>query len=159
MLPVVNRNWQSDPDALGGRWNLNANLLDIVREVGTQTRRMSLGAEWERTFRDGIGGAIQVYRQRARRRLFGQRSEPIVEPGPALAPISRSTGRRRPSRSTHNFLDGRVFPAGRAQMELPADPSGRRLTPLIEPIVAVYAAPNGGNQRKIPNEDSLSFEL
>src|SRR5439155_10655046 len=46
VLPVANRNWQSRPDALGGRWNLNANLLDIVREVGTQTRRLSLGSEW-----------------------------------------------------------------------------------------------------------------
>ena len=56
VLPVANRNWQSQPDALGGRWNLNANLLDIVREVGTQTRRLSLGSEWNREFRDGIGG-------------------------------------------------------------------------------------------------------
>ena len=35
---------------------------------------------------------------------------------------------------------------------------GSSLTPLIEPIAAVYAAPNGGNQRQIPDEDSLSFE-
>jgi len=27
----------------------------IVREVGTQTRRLSLGTEWNRTFRDGFG--------------------------------------------------------------------------------------------------------
>ena len=29
---------------------------------------------------------------------------------------------------------------------------------MIEPIAGVYAAPNGGNQRKIPDEDSLSFD-
>src|SRR5207244_8970220 len=56
VLPVAHRNWQSEPDPLGGRWNLNANVLDIVREVGTQTRRLSLGAAWDRTFRDGSGG-------------------------------------------------------------------------------------------------------
>ena len=56
VLPVINQNWQSQPDALGGRWNLNANLLDIIREVGTQTRRLSLGSQWERDFSDGIGG-------------------------------------------------------------------------------------------------------
>ena len=50
VLPVANRNWQSRPDALGGRWNLNANFLDIVREVGTHTRRLSLGSEWDRSF-------------------------------------------------------------------------------------------------------------
>src|SRR5712691_1594301 len=52
VLPVANRNWQSQPDALEGRWNLNANILDILREVGTQTRRLSLGSEWNRVFRD-----------------------------------------------------------------------------------------------------------
>src|SRR5271170_8238534 len=56
VLPVANGNWQSEPDALGGRWNLNANLLDIVREVGTQTRRLSLGSEWDRSFTDPLGG-------------------------------------------------------------------------------------------------------
>src|SRR6185436_14373609 len=56
VLPVANRTWYSEPDALGGRWKLNANLLNIVREVGTQTRRVSLGSEWSRPFRDGIGG-------------------------------------------------------------------------------------------------------
>ena len=56
VLPVINRDWQSEPDKFGGRWNLNANLLNIVRAEGTQTKRLSLGSEWERSFRDGIGG-------------------------------------------------------------------------------------------------------
>lgn len=56
VLPVINRSWQSEPDSWGGILKLNGNLLDIVREVGTQTRRLSLGGGWEKTFRDGIGG-------------------------------------------------------------------------------------------------------
>jgi LPS-assembly protein len=59
VLPVINRYWQSEPDPWGGTWKLNANLLNIVREVGTQTRRLSLRSEWDRTFRDGIGGQYQ----------------------------------------------------------------------------------------------------
>src|SRR5947207_1824723 len=43
VMPVANRYWVSEPDSWGGRWRLNANLLNIVREVGTQTRRLSLG--------------------------------------------------------------------------------------------------------------------
>ena len=56
VLPVANRFWQSEPDGWGGRWKLNANLLNIMRQVGTQTRRLSLGSEWDKNFRDGIGG-------------------------------------------------------------------------------------------------------
>src|SRR5260370_39365958 len=55
-MPVMKRYWQSEPDGWGGVWKLNGNVLNIVREVGTQTRRLSLGGEWDRTFRDGIGG-------------------------------------------------------------------------------------------------------
>ena len=40
VLPVANRTWVSEPDPLGGRWFLNGNLLNIVRETGTQTRRI-----------------------------------------------------------------------------------------------------------------------
>src|SRR5256885_4515544 len=60
VLPVANRNWQSEPDPLGGRWNLNANVLDIVREVGTQTRRLSLGTEWNRRVSDPLGGPYNL---------------------------------------------------------------------------------------------------
>src|SRR5437660_10628539 len=55
-MPVANRDWQSDPGVWGGLLRANANILNIVREVGTQTRRLSLGGGYERTLRDGIGG-------------------------------------------------------------------------------------------------------
>ncbi len=80
VLPVINRNWQSDPDELGGRWNLNANLLDIVRKVGTQTKRMSLGSEWERTFRDGIGGQYQFSASLRGDGYWVNDLSPVVEP-------------------------------------------------------------------------------
>ena len=66
VLPVVNRNWQSLPDALGGRWNLNGNLLDIVREVGTQTRRLSLGSRMGPQLPRRPRRAIQLYRRAMR---------------------------------------------------------------------------------------------
>src|SRR5439155_549711 len=34
VLPVINRYWQSEPDGWGGILKLNANVLNIVREVG-----------------------------------------------------------------------------------------------------------------------------
>ena len=156
VLPVVNHNWQSDPDALGGRWNLNQNLLDIVRVTGTQTRRMSLGAEWERTFRDGIGGQYEFTASTRGDGYWVNDLSPLSNPdlpsayfpfngAPAAEPINP------------NFLDGRVFPQVGLKWSYPLIHPGT-LTPLIEPIAAVYAAPNGGNQRKIPNEDSLSFD-
>ncbi len=156
VLPVINRNWQSEPDALGGRWNLNANLLDIVREVGTQTRRISLGSGWQRSFKDGLGGQY-LFTANLRGDAYSVNGlSPVSNPDlpSAYFPID---GKPAAEPIATNFLTGRAFPQVGLKWDYPLIHPGERLTPLIEPIVAVYAAPNGGNQRKIPDEDSLSF--
>jgi LPS-assembly protein len=157
VLPEINQDWQSEPDALGGRWNLNANLLNIVRIEGTQTRRLSLGSEWERIFEDGVGGQ---YKFTASLRGDGywitnpsQTSNPDFPSAyfsqngmPPVLPIAAG------------YTAGNVFPQAGLQWSYPLVHPGTKLTPLIEPIAAVYAAPNSGNQHIIPDEDSLSFE-
>ena len=157
VLPVINRNWQSDPDQLGGRWNLNANLLDIVRDLGTQTRRVSLGPEWERTFRDGIGGQYQFSASVRGDGYWVNDLTPQSNPDlpSAFFPIN---GVPATDPTNPNFLAGRVFPQVGLKWSYPLIHPGQTLTPLIEPIVGIYAGPDSGNQRKIPNEDSLSFD-
>jgi LPS-assembly protein len=157
VLPVANRNWQSELDPLGGRWNLNANILNIIREVGTQTRRLSLGSEWDRSFVDGIGGQ---YRLSASLRGDGysvNNLSPLSNPGlpSAYFPVN---GAPPAEPIATNFLTGRVYPQVGLQWSYPLIRRGSDLTPWVEPILAGYAAPNGGNQRKIPDEDSLAFQ-
>ncbi|MBV8120428.1 MAG: LPS-assembly protein LptD, partial [Alphaproteobacteria bacterium] len=155
VLPVINRNWQSEPDALGGRWNLNANLLDIVRREGTQDRRISLGTGWERTFRDGLGSQYEFTASARGDGYWVNDLSPLSNPDlPAAYFPSDGTPAAQPINP--NFLDGRVFPQVGLTWSYPLIHPGQ-LTPVIEPIVGVYAAANGGNQHKIPNEDSLSF--
>jgi LPS-assembly protein len=158
VLPVANRNWQSEPDALGGRWHLNANLLDIVREVGTQTRRLSLGAEWHRSFRDPLGGQYNfsaglrgdgysigdlssVSNPELPSAFFPQNGQP------ALAPTAT------------NFVTGRTFPQLGLVWSYPLIHRGEDMTELVEPIVGGFVAPSSGNRRNIPDEDSLSFQF
>ncbi|HEU0156804.1 MAG TPA: LPS assembly protein LptD [Stellaceae bacterium] len=157
VLPVANRNWQSELDPLGGRWNLNANILNIIREVGTQTRRLSLGSAWDRTFVDGIGGQ---YRLTASLRGDGysvNNLSPLSNPDlpSAYFPVN---GAPPAEPIATNFLTGRVYPQVGLQWSYPLIRRGSDLTPWVEPILAGYAAPNGGNQRKIPDEDSLAFQ-
>ncbi len=158
VLPVINRYWQSEPDPWGGVWKLNANLLDIVREVGTQTRRLSLRSEWDRTFRDGIGGQ---YKFTASVRGDGYsvgdlsaKSNPDlpsaffpVNGTPALQPIG------------NEYLTGRVFPQLGLTWNFPLAHQGKNTTAIIEPIAGLYAGPASGNSRRIPDEDSLGFEF
>jgi LPS-assembly protein len=158
VLPVANRNWQSPPDALGGRWNLNANILDILREVGTQTRRLSLGSEWNRSFTDPLGGHYNL-------------SASVRGDGYSIGDLSAVSNPELPSAFfPHNgqpalaptptsFVTGRTFPQGGLVWSYPLIHRGESTTELIEPIVGGFAAPSSGNRRNIPNEDSLSFEL
>ena len=158
VLPVANRNWQSRPDALGGRWNLNANLLDIVREVGTNTRRLSLGSEWDRSFRDGLGGQFDF-------------SASLRGDGYAISDLSAASNSDLPSAFfpangapaaepvPSSYLNGRAFPQLGLVWRYPLINRGEWLTQLFEPIVGGFAGPSSGNRRRIPNEDSLAFEL
>jgi LPS-assembly protein len=158
VLPVTNQNWQSEPDALGGRWNLNGNLLDIVREVGTQTRRLSLGTEWDRAFRDDIGGQYNF--------LAGLRGDgysinnlsAVSNPDlpSAFFPVN---GQAVAAPTATSFVTGRSFPQVGLIWSYPLVHRGEETSELIEPIVGGFAAPSSGNRRNIPDEDSLSFSF
>ena len=158
VLPVANRNWQSEPDAWGGVTHLNANLLNIVREVGTQTRRMSMGAMWDKTFRDGIGGQYKFTASvRGDAYSIGNLSP---KSNPELPSAYFSVGGAPPGEPiSRNFLAGRAFPQVGLQWSYPLVHRSENISALIEPVTAVYVGPSGGNQRKIPDEDSLGFEL
>jgi len=158
VLPVINRTWLSEPDQFGGVWKLNANLLDIVREVGTQTRRISLGSEWDRTFRDGIGGE---YKFTASLRGDGYSvgdlsalSNPDLPS--AFFPVING---KQVTQLNGDFLAARAFPQLGLTWNYPLAHRGEETTAIIEPIAGIYAGPSSGNDRRIPNEDSLGYEF
>jgi LPS-assembly protein len=158
VLPVANRTWFSEPDGFGGRWRLNANLLNIVREVGTQTRRVSLGSEWSKPFRDGIGGQY-LFTASLRGDAYSvgdlsQKSNPDLPT--AYFPVN---GVPAAERIGYNFLAGRAFPQLGLTWSYPLVNRLEDTNAIIEPIAGVYAGPAGGNRRRIPNEDSLGYEF
>jgi len=158
VLPVANRTWQSEPDGFGGVWKLNANLLDIVREVGTQTRRLSLGTEWDKTFRDGIGGE---YRFSASLRGDGYSvSDLSAKSNPDLPSAFFPVNGAPPAqRIPLSFFDARAFPQVGLTWSYPLAHRGEETTAIIEPIAGVFAGPSSGNNRRLPNEDSLGYEF
>src|SRR5262249_43191614 len=158
VLPVVNRNWQSEPDGFGGRWNLNANVLNIVREVGTQPRRLSLGSVWDKPFRDGIGSQ---YRFTASLRGDAYSvSDLSFKSNPDL-PTAYFPLNGRPAAEPigYNFLAARAFPQLGLTWSYPLARRDEATTAVIEPVAGVFAGPSGGNRRRIPNEDSIGFEF
>src|SRR5262249_2256834 len=125
---------------------------------GTQTRRLSLGSLYGKTFRDGIGGQ---YRFTASVRGDGysvndlsNKSNPDLPSAffsqngmPPLTPISTS------------FVTGRAFPQFGLTWSYPPAHRSDNIPARIEPMSGVFAGTASGNQRRIPNEDSLGFEF
>jgi LPS-assembly protein len=158
VLPVINRDWQSEPDQFGGRWNLNANLLDIVREVGTQTRRLSLGSAWERSFTDGIGGQYQFLASVRSDGYSVSSLSLLSNPDLPAAYFSQGPEQAAPPIPSDYFA-GRVFPQLGLTWRYPVVHPGPAMTGLVEPIVATFVGPSGGNRHDIPDEDSLAFDF
>ena len=158
VLPVANRNWQSQPDPLGGRWNLNANVLDIVREVGTQTRRLSLGSEWNRTFRDGFGGQYN-FSASLRGDGYSINNLSAVSNPELPSAFFPANGQPPLAAAATNFVTGRAFPQAGVVWSYPLIHRGDAMTGLIEPIVGGFVGPSSGNRRNIPDEDSLAFSF
>lgn len=58
-----------------------------------------------------------------------------------------------------NYTLGRLYPNVAVEMSYPMVSSGPKTMQILEPIAMVVAAPNGGNDDKIPNVDSLVFDF
>jgi LPS-assembly protein len=158
VLPVVNRNWVIKPDSIGGNLVLNTNLLDIVREVGTQTRRLSLGGQWDRTFHDNIGGEYKVQAS-------------VRGDAYSIADLSNSSNPELPSAyfsqngqppAVHvasDFFAARAFPQVGLTYDYPVIHRGPEYSFLVQPTVATFIGPGSGNRHILPNEDSLGYEF
>jgi LPS-assembly protein len=158
VLPLANRTWFLQPDLIGGTLKLNANLLNIVRIEGTQTRRLSLGTEWNRTFRDGIGSEYKVQ--------ASLRGDTYSVDG-----LSQNSNPDLPSRYfaqnglppvehvNYDFFAARAFPQVGLTWSYPLINRREDFTYLVQPTVATFVGPTAGNRHIIPNEDSLGYEF
>src|SRR5205823_11075305 len=140
-----NGNWQSTPDPLGGRWNLNANILDIVREVGTQTRRLSLGSEWNRRFTDGLGGQYN-FSASVRGDGYSINSLSAVSNPELPSAFFPTNGQPAIAPTATNFVTGRAFPQLGLVWGYPLVHRGEAITGLIEPIVGGFVGSSSGNR-------------
>lgn len=159
VLPVVNRSWQLEPpDKIGGTLTVNTNLLNIVREVGTDTRRLSLGAGWNRTFFDGFGGEYK-FEAHVRGDAYSiDNLSNLSNPDLPSAYFSQN-GKPPAVHVPYDFVAARAFPQVGLTWDYPIVHRGSDFTFLVQPKTAVFVGPNSGNRYIIPNEDSLGYEF
>jgi LPS-assembly protein len=131
----------SEQDRLGGRTQVQMDMAALTREKGTDTRRLSARAQWQRPFVGPLGDLVTV-------------SGALWGDGYNVDDLERTNGG-----SEYSGFSGRLFPQAGAQWRLPLIRDGESVQQVVEPIAEVILAPNYGNPSRIPNEDSRDFEL
>jgi LPS-assembly protein len=146
VLPLIDYNFLSEPDSLGGRYSLDTNLGIFNRIDGRDIQRMSAKGGWEVPFVGPIG---DLYRISASVQADGYWAHNFDSDSPEVNP---------PGTSDTDVV-GRFFPQIAAQWRYPLARTSDWGQQIVEPVVQVVAAPDWANNDDIPNEDSLDFEF
>ncbi|MDP7045391.1 MAG: LPS assembly protein LptD, partial [Alphaproteobacteria bacterium] len=137
ILPILDYNFVGQPSRWGDYWTLDANLLNLVRKEGIDSRRFSVKGGWHRNF-NNIHGHVFNLSATLRGDIYN---------------VNQADG------SNLDETTGRIFPQLSANWRFPLKRRTGTTHQLIEPIASVVLAPNGGNPDDIPNEDNLAFEF
>jgi len=142
-LPLIDLNFVTKPDKIGGVYTVQFNALALQRTDGMDSSRMSIRGSYEIPYTTRHGQILKLG----------------VHFRGDLYNISNSN---RPDFGFFRGQDGsysRFLPHLTASFEWPFVKTGKRTQQILTPIVIFVAAPNGGNPVGISNEDSRAFEL
>lgn len=145
VVPLIDYNFLSEPDAFGGRYSFDTNLAVLTRIEGRDTRRLSLQGGWEIPF---IGPIGELYRLRTRVQADGYWVNDFDPDNPVVNPPGENTE-----------YAGRFFPQIALDWRYPLARASDWGGQVVEPIVQVVASPEWSNNDDIPNEDSTGFEF
>ena len=143
VAPVLDFNAFGAPGVTGGRWRIDANALVLTRTSGTDSRRLSLTTGWELPHVARTGEIYHLYADLQTDAYF---SSGVQVPGRAAGDLSSG-------------FSGRVFPRIGLDWRFPFARSRGPLSQILEPVVGIMLAPNGGNPEEISNEDSQDLEF
>lgn len=140
ILPSLDQNYLTEADSLGGRWSLDTNFRSTMRDDGPNTRRLSLKGGYAIPFVSDYGLVTTVSTSL---QADGYHMDRVLVDG----------------QSENNVVAGRAVPRAAIEMRYPFVRGTEGIRQVIEPVVALIAAPNNGNPVEIPQEDSVVVEL
>jgi LPS-assembly protein len=160
VLPSVDYTWAGEPMSWGGKFTTNVSGIDILRETGTSSQRLSAGTQfdlpffgpWGERFNFVAGIRGDTYDVRG-----AQLTQTITQA--PLNGVGLPVNQVVPTGPLVNGIADRIFPQVGLEWNYPWISRGSRTTFIIEPRIAVYAAPNGENPSKIPNNDSQAISF
>lgn len=136
VLPHVAHHTVSQPGWGGSFWTTDSDMLVYTRSRGTEAQRLSQRTAW---------------------------NLPVITPDGQVFTIT--TGLRGDGYNADHLSSGggdttgRALPDASVQWRYPFSRTSSSMTQVIEPVGMLAVSPVGGNSDRIPNEDSLDFEL
>ncbi len=140
VLPYAEYNYVSAPAANGAFLTADTSMLAVTRTEGADTRRVAFNGGWHLPYKAWTG---EVYRLSASLRADAY----------DVSDFQSTDG------SINSGVTGRMMPQLKAEWRYPFVRAEGTASQVIEPVAAVVAAPNGGNPKKLPNEDSRDVEF
>jgi LPS-assembly protein len=144
-LPRYQYSYFGQPDALGGRLSVDVSAFNVVRSVGTDTRRAALTVNWARPF---VGQLGDLWKVTLHSDVIGYDANSFNQQ-PNFGPMAKVNAVRAQPQAALDFR----WPFMRN--------SGDWGTQLIEPIAEIVVGPQTGSSQiaRFPNEDSLDLEF
>lgn len=142
ILPMIDYKHVGKPGRYGEHWSLDANLLSLSRTEGPDSQRVSFKPGWQLPYQAPAGHVTTVS---ASVQMDGYFSNDVAS---EIDPTANRDG-----------FTGRAMPQLMVDWRYPFVRQEGRIHQLIEPVVSIAVAPNGGNPSKISNEDSQNFEF
>ena len=138
VFPVATYNYVGLPNESGGYLTVDTHGAVISRFQGSNTRQINTLTSWHQPFMTADG---ELFTLSGGLRLDGYDSNGLVvhEDGQEFA--------------------GRALPFAAVEWRYPFTKVGDHSSQTITPIIMASASPGGANPERIPDEDSLDFEL
>lgn len=140
VAPILDHNYMSEADSIGGRWTVDGNVRNHIYREGTDSRRVSVKAGYMIPFVADFGLITTVS---ASVEADGYHYDQLDVGG----------------QKENNVTAGRVVPRLAAEWRFPLVRGTSGIRQVIEPVAAVIVAPNNGNPEEILEEDSVVVEL
>jgi LPS-assembly protein len=144
VLPAARYRWEGAPGAAGGRFTFDGDAVVVYRSRGTESRHASIVNGWTLPYTTR-SGEIYTLTASVQTDVFDVQR---------LGPTSDQF------RPTDSGTTVRAMPQVAMSWRYPLIRRHGLVSTIVEPVAAVYLAPNMGAQRDLPNEDSrgLTFD-
>ncbi len=141
VAPKLDYNFVGEPNDLGARLTMDANMQALTREDGADSRRISFMPGIHLPYTSPLGD-VYDFRATLQTDLYD------VEDVALGSTNTLASG-----------LTGRIMPRLSVEWRYPWLRQSGKIRQVLEPIATIAVSPNGGNPGRIPNEDSSVFEL